>query len=202
MTPTQRQTAVQLFRDASGIPVTRLVQRGRDPETARLAIELEDGRLVKLGGAEQLISRARFDRITMVAVGKLTHPCTPAEWKQVVAMLVQHACDVEETEGEDLASRLEDWVDQYARDATVDRDGAIKHRAAFVDDGRVHVHAEHFTRWLKREYSETLAAADIRAGLAELGWEPVRFDYNAAGRGKRRQRTTARYFRGPAAGGE
>lgn len=199
MTTPPRAEAVELFNIVSGLQVRRLVQRGRDPETARLTLEMSDGTIVKVGTFEKLLSRAQFDRVVAATVGQLTSPCTPAEWKGAVARLVRYATDVTETPDETLASRVDDWLDQYAAEARSDRDGAAKRREPFLDE-TLHVHAEHFTRWLKREYSEQIPAIDVRGALADLGYEPVRIQWTTTtGRGKTKTRKQARYMRAPTA---
>lgn len=176
-------------------PIRALVQRGRDPQNARFTLVFDDDTKVKIGDADALYSQTKLNRILAVANGTPIRATKPGEYRTAIDALISHATTVQETPDEALSDRIADWLDQYARSATTDREGAAPAREPFTDDDMLYVHAEHLARWIKRDYSEPVAAGELRAALTDLGFEAVRVDYTAAGRGKTRRRTTARYYR-------
>lgn len=185
------------FCELTGLPdIDRLVQRGRDPVTARFTMHLADGTRVTVGTIETLWSQARLAKVMAVTTGRMVKACKPADWRNAIGALIMHATDVEEAPEEAFSERALDWLEQYLRGAaTADRDGAVERREPFTDNGDIWVHVEHFARWLRREYSEQVAASDLRLALVDVGFTADRVQYNAAGAGKTRKRTTARYFR-------
>lgn len=194
-----RQEALDLFAHYTGIEgLIRLVQRGRDPLTARFVFEMSDGARVRVGSIDKLWSQAEIGKSLAVAIGRVPLPVKTSEWRQLVAVLVRHATDIEEAPDQALADRLLDWLDQYITGAaTTDRDGAVQRREPFVEDGDLWVHAGHLARWVRREYSEQVSDVDVRGALADLGFAAARVTFNETGTGKTRKRTTARYRRGP-----
>jgi hypothetical protein len=185
------------FCELTGLPeIERLVQRGRDPATARFTMHLTDGNRVTVGTIETLWSQAKLAKVMAVTTGRIVRACKPADWRNAIGALIMHATDVEEAPEEALSDRTLDWLEQYlAGAATADRDGAVDRREPFTDSGDVWVHVEHFARWLRREYSEQVAVSDLRLALVDLGFTSDRVQYNANGSGATRKRTTARYFR-------
>lgn len=196
-----REEATDVFCALTGLPdIERVIQRGRDPVTARFTFELADGTKINIGTIETLWSQAKLGKVMAVAAGRVVRPVKPADWRNTIGGLILHATDVEETPHEALADRALDWLEQYlSGDATGDRDGAIPFRRPFARDGEIWVHAEHFARWLRREYSEQIPVADIRIALTDLGFKAARIDYDKDGDSGERKRTTARYYRAPRA---
>lgn len=196
-----RAEALKHFRGMVALnDAARLLQRGRDPQTARFTIERQDGSLIHVGTIDKLMSRAQFNRVLAVSVGRFAPPCKPADWQDAIGAMIMFGTDVEETPGEALSERALDWLEQYLSGAaTSDQDGAAARREPFRRDGEVWIHADHFARWLRREYSEQVAVSDIRLALGDLGFRAARVDYTVEGRGAGRKRTTARYFAGSSA---
>lgn len=197
--PSPRQQVLEAFGDLTKLPdIKRLLQRGRDPDTARFTLELQDGRNITIGNAETLFSRTRFTRLTAVTLGQVLPPIKPSDWHDAIGALIAHATDVHETPDEELAARLTDWLEQYLRGAaTSDRDNAAAAREPFLDNGHVYVHAEHLATWITSRYRERIKASDLRAALSDNDYQPQRVDYTISRRGNQRTRSTARYYRTP-----
>lgn len=198
MAPSIRQQAIEAFAEFTSLPdVTRLTQRGRDPVTARFDLEFADGSIVSLGTCDILFSRTKVSRILAVTIGHMIPRCKPSDWEDAVGALIAHATDVTETLDDQLAQRVDDWLDQYARGALTDREGAAVLREPFTDSGQLHISADAFSRWLKRHYGEQLPPSDLRSALTDLGFTAARVDYTVQGTGKTRKRSTARYYVAP-----
>lgn len=190
-----RATVIQAFAASTGVPpFTRVLQRGREPATARFSLELTDGRIVHLGTVEALFSPTRFANAILVTTGYVLDQIKAADWRASLNAVVAHCVDVVETPDETLAERVADWLEQYSRGASSDKEGALSQRLPFVDASHLHVSAEHFRRWVGREYQETLTAHEIRTALADNGYHTVTISYDATGRGNTRQRTSTSYY--------
>jgi hypothetical protein len=198
MAPSIRQQALEAFAEYTRLPdLTRLTQRGRDPQTARFDLEFADGTTVPIGTCDNLFSRTKVSRILAVTVGHIVPRCKPSDWEDAIGALIAHATDVTETLDDQLKERCADWLDQYARGALTDREGAAVLREPFTHTGQLHISADAFSRWLKRHYGEQLPPSDLRSALTDLGFKPTRVDYTVQGTGKTRKRSTARYYVAP-----
>lgn len=195
----KRDRILELYAEITGLPrIARVAQRGRDPETARYTFEFVDGRSVRIGSADVLWSQTRLGRLFGVTIGHVFPLIDRVDWHNAVAALVTHAVEVEEAPDQALTDHALDWLEQYLAGAgTSDADGAVDRREPFHSGEDVWVHAQHFARWLNREYSERIPTSELRTALVDLGFEPCRVQYNSNGTGKTRKRTTARYYRAP-----
>jgi hypothetical protein len=195
-----RTEVTDAFCTLTGLPdIDHVAQRGRDPATARFTLHLTDGARVPVGTIETLWSQAKLAKVMAVITGRIVKPCKPTDWRNAIGALIMHATEVHETPEELLDARARDWLAQYlAGAATTDRDGAAGRREPFTDNGDIWVHADHFARWLRREYSEQVPVADVRLAPTEISFVADRVQYNSSGSGKERRRTTARYYRAPA----
>lgn len=193
-----RAQTLEAFHELTGLRLTRLVQRGRDSDTARFILQLADGREVRVGNFERLSSRAQFNRVIGVACGTFARPCKPAVWENAVHALVMHATEVTEVDDELLERRLLDWLDRYARGAaTADRDGAAAQRMPFIEEDRLYVSVDHLAVWVRQKLQEQIREHELRAALRDLGFDLRQINYNTAGQGTTRRRTSARYYCGP-----
>lgn len=194
-----RDQAIEAFAQFTLLPdLARLKQRGRDPQTARFDLELADGRTIPIGNADQLFSRTRVSRTLAVTIGHTIPRCKPSDWEDAIGALIAHATDVTEDQDDQLAQRVADWLDQYARGALTDQAAAAPLRSPFTDpDGNLYVSADDFSRWLKRHYSEQLSSHDLRGALTDLGFATTKIQYTTEGRGRSRKRSCARYYTAP-----
>jgi len=192
----QRTETLARFSSLTGAPeIKRIVQRGRDTETARYTIELADGRAVRVGSIKVLTSQAELSRVLAVTCSVMPRRLKPTAWGDVLTTLISCAVDVQETPGEALEDRISDWLSLYASGAhTADRDGAAAAREPFISDEHLHIAASHFAKWIRREYGETMRTSDVYPALSDLGFTPQSI-YYIRPRGKIRQHV--RYYRAP-----
>lgn len=204
MSAEQRAIATSAFARRFEIPaIVRVVQRGRDPELARYTLELADGREVRIGTIKTLWSQTEFGKVLAVAIGAVPFSVEPNEWRAAVRMLITHATDVQELEGETFEDQVAEWAARYGARASHDASGAAAGQQPFLGEhDRLHVHAGDLTRWIKREWLETgVTQHSVRQALADLGWERTTIYYRSGGSGGKVEggRTSASYYRAPAA---
>lgn len=190
-----RTETLAMFATLSGLGgIDRLIQRGRDPQTARFSLQMTDGRVVHVGTIATLWSQSELGKACAVALGIVPKPIKASDWRSAIGALIAYATDVIETPGESFEDTVHDWVTRYsARVATTnDRDGAAAIGAPFVDDGDLHISANELARYVRREYSEQVKLTELRQALTDLDFERVTVNYS---RGKKRSSTS--YYRLP-----
>lgn len=211
--PAHRATVIHEMRTETKLDAKfrRVVQRGRDPETAEFLLELDDGRLVKLGTFDGLWSQARFAKALAVATGYVPETLKPGDWRKHLAALLAHATDIEDVE--DVAGEAEDVISLYLRhkgehvpDDGTDvspevRANAADQLAAFRFEGDLHIHPQDLANFVRRVLGEQgFKLSQARTILRDAGYTPVRVTFDRAG--DRSQRTTARYYAGKEPGSE
>jgi len=189
----EREKIIQAFCELAGCPrFTRLIRRGHDRELATYYLQLADGRLVTIGSVDKLWSPTEFGKAVFAATDIVIKRLTLDKWQNAIGALATTI----ETQADDEA--ISDWVSRYlpTTNSRADRDTAAAAREPFIEDGRQHIHPEHFATFIRREVGEQIRLKDVRALLEELGYQPVKVNYSPDG--TRSSRTSARYMRGPA----
>jgi hypothetical protein len=195
VTDETRHQALEAFGQLTGVTgISRLVQRGRDPQTARFTLELDDGREVRIGTIDNLWSQTQLAKVVAVTMSSVLMPCEAKDWRIAIGALIVHATDVEETPGETLEDAVADWLERYAGNATTDSDGAAATGAPFIEDGHLHVNASDLAKYIRREYTEQIKLHDIRQALADLGYERRAVNY-VRGTGNNAKRSSTSYYR-------
>lgn len=198
MSTDTKSIALGAFADLLHLPpLAGLAQRGRDPETARYTLALQDGRTVRIGTIKILWSQAELARVLAVTLGIVPPSIKADDWRNAIAALIRHVVDVEETPGETFEDAVREWAIAYGHQATTDRDGAARRGDPFHDDGDIHLTAGGLARYIRREYSEQVRLADLRQALVDVGFEriTIRYDRNPKGTGDERKRSSTSYYR-------
>jgi len=196
--PGRAETLERFARVARLPPIARVVQRGRDPETARYTIHLTDGREVRVGNVEVLFSRAKLSKVLAVTIQKALAPIKAGDWADMINILVEAAVEVEETPGETYEETVRNWTRHYIdMGATSDRNGAAAQGSPFHDDGHVHLTADGLARYIRREYSEQVKLHELRTALRDLGFERVTIHYVRGGKNTEKRSSTS-YYQAPA----
>lgn len=198
MTDTQLRTAaLNDFAEATGVDgLSKIVQHGRDPDTARFTIVMDDGRETRVT-AKTFFSKTALSRAFGVALGLPIKPLTYKQWDGLTSDLIRNVIDVEELADEDLPSTLRDWLEAYAAGATTDHQEAAAQRLPFIRDGELHVAVDGLVKFIRREYSEQIARSDLRQALRDLGFERTLVMYVRGGRNNGGKRTSASYYHTP-----
>lgn len=187
--------ALNAFQKLTGCPAfTRIVQRGRDRDLATYSLELADGRTITIGTVDKLWSPDQFGKAVFVATQIAIKRVKLADWQNALAALA----DIIETQTDGEA--IADWLARYLprSNSLADREAAVPAREPFTEDGRLHVHPDHFAGFIRREVGEQIRLKDVRALLEELGYQSVKINYSPDG--TRTARTSARYMREPESG--
>lgn len=188
-----RRQALRDVADVTGLPdLARFVQYGRDPRTARFALELADGQRLVLGAADSLFYQAEFSKTLLIGLGLQVTRVGNNDWRQIVAGIITKCTDVEEDPDATLAGRARKWVARYQERSSVERaDEVLQAREPWHDDDAVHVSADHLRRFIDREFGEHVGVEDLRAALRAIGGERATFNYARADGGH----TSASYYR-------
>lgn len=191
-----REQVLRDFSVAGQLPeLRRVVQHGQDPTTVRYTFHfVTDGgteREVRIPNAGTLLSRARFDELLLVVLRRTTLPCKPAEWRDRIAVLIEHAAEVEERPGERFIDTVAEWALAYADRASTDRDGAAALRAPFREDDMLYLVATELAKYVRREFSEQVKLPELREALADLGFERLAVKVKKSPG----HRTTVSYYR-------
>lgn len=193
-TPDHRTIALTVFAASTGFDkLARILQRGRDIQTARFSIQLADGRVVRVGNADTLWSYTKFSQVMAVALSAPLEYVKPSDWREIVNGLIAAATDVEEPTGETYEDTVTDWLRRYAHGARSDKDGAAAQGSPFIDDGELYISANDFAKYVRRDYSEQVKITELRQALGDLGYERTTVMYSRPG-GKR---SSTSYYRGP-----
>lgn len=190
----RRQRALHIFARFAGLPDLAAVrQRGRHPDQATFTLDLADGREIRVTSIKILRSQAQLGEVLNVTIGSGGPAATAKEWRQAIAVLFTSAITVEEVSGEAFADTVREWLAAYAdRRATTDRDGAVAAADPYLDDdGRLNVHVDGFSLWLRGRYGEAPTRAELWAALADLGFER----HTVGFRRKDDRRSTKSYYR-------
>lgn len=196
-----RREAIDGFVAATGAPpFERLVQRGRERDSATYVMELTDGRHIKLGGIDRLWSQAELSKTLAVVTNKVLKRLKTGDWQDMMALLIGAATDVDERPEETRAAQIREWIDMYLpATPNVDRDQAATKRLPFLEDDRLHIHPQELAQFIRRELGEIVSLADVRGMLVDAGYEPLKIGFNR--NGERARRTTAIYYTVSAQGG-
>lgn len=167
----QAKAMANLNKIVGGPEIASLKQYSRDPNTARFAVVLADGRELNIGLFSNFLTYSRFRPTYAIATGHLPPVVKQAAWEKAVAQLLRVADvidDVEDSRAGEMRAWLEDYVDSQGSE---DRDGACASNAPFIENGAVHVALSHFMRYLRRVVGERVDGADVAAELRSLGFE-------------------------------
>jgi hypothetical protein len=178
-------------------PITRLTQRGRDPQTAVYALEFSDGQVVRIGTIKVLWSQTEVHKVLAVALGKVPYSVEQRVWRKGIRAMVNFGCDIIETPGESFEDTVRDWVATYAQGASTDRNGAAGAGMPFIEEGKLHVQAQNFAKYVRRELLEQVKLSELYQALRDIGFERCNVNYVREGRKMSLHRTTASYYRAP-----
>lgn len=191
----RRELAASSFSQLLDIPlISRLIQRGRDPDLARYTLELADGQTIRIGTSKILWSQAELGRVLMVAIGCVPITVSTKDWRNAIRALIVNCTDVEETPDETFEATVTEWVRAYSTRATTDRDGAAPNGQPFTDNGDLYITANSLAKYVRREYSEQLRLHDLRQALRDIGFEQATIHY-ARKTGKTTKRSSTSYYR-------
>lgn len=189
----KRVITLAAFGELTGLTgIDRLVQRGRDPITARFTLEFTDGRSVRVGTIETLRSQTKLESVLMVAIDRGIAPVKAADWRSAIGALILHCKDVEETVGESFEETVREWLVAYTMRATKDRAGAVPTGSPFTEDGDLYISVAKFRVFIEREYGHPVKMHELWAALGDLGLGRETLNYLKPG-GKR---SSASYYRG------
>jgi hypothetical protein len=194
---TPRQDAIEKFRALTGCaPFKRVIQHGREPDAAEFYMQLDDDRVVRLGGARTLYTQAEFGQTMMVTTGVVPRYMKTHDWRNAIAALFWLATDVEDPPEESRQAQAEDIIATYLPSTpNVDRDNACTGRLPWTDEaGTVHIHPRHLQQYLGRELGERHSLKEVRALLRDAGYEPRRVNYQRDGQAGDAVRTTTIYY--------
>lgn len=190
----QQRKALERFQNIAGLPaIDRLVQRGRDPESAHYTLHMVDGREVRIGTIKILWSQSEMSKVLAVTLGKTLPPdMSNSDWSTVRTGLIRAAIEIDETPGEGFADIVRDWLGAYCESAGTDRNGAMASKRPFVENDDIHVHAISFARDIRRQYSATVKERELITALADLGFVRRTMHYTRGGKD-----STASYYWAP-----
>lgn len=178
-----------------GVPgIARFLQFGRERDSARMAVQFDDGRTIHLGGADVLFSQAEFGKAIMLNLGIVPQRLSTKDWAMTLGHIFTACVDVEEDPDSGLVGRVREWLRVYAQDA-VERDGeVIGAREPFTHEGATYVFAESLRRHVRAILLETVSADEVRTGLRLLGCDRQTISYSRPGSAGH---STASYYRVP-----
>lgn len=189
----KRRRALTEFANATGLPpLKRIVQRGRESESAVYTFEFEDGRKVRIGTIKVLWSLSEFSKVMSVSMTCPLPSFTPASWATLRTKLLERAIDVDETPGEAFSDIVRDWLGKYCENATSERNGAMAAKRPYVEDDEIRIHAVSFARDIRRQFSASVKEKELLGALADLGFERRTIMYE---RGSKR--ASASYYCAP-----
>lgn len=171
-------------------PIAAVHQRGRDAETARFTIELQDGRKIRIGTVKTLRSQTELGSVLAVAIGSGGPMAEQKDWRKIWSLLFRDGITVQETDGENFTATVREWLAGYSSGATHDREGAAAGGLPFIDDDHLHVQVDNLTTYLRGKYGEVPRRAELWSALAELGFERVAIHYTKGDR-----RSSKSYYR-------
>jgi hypothetical protein len=191
-----RTQALNDFVTATGsADFTRLIQRGRERD-ATYHMELTDGRTIKLGTIDTIWSQAELARTLAVTTGRVIRTIKPPKWRDLIAVLIMAATDIDDDPADNQLETTREWLRLYlARATPITRDQAATNRLPFTETDALHIHPEHFARFIRTEIGENIRLKDIRSQLHDAGYRARKITFNRDG--NRDQRTSAIYFAGP-----
>lgn len=188
-----RAEALAHFSQETGAPpISRITQRGRDPETARFTFELTDGRSIRIGTIKVLWSQTELAKVIAVSCGVVIARVKPSEWQNTLAVLLNDCVDVEETEGESFEDTVTEWVTGYigaVSSLDVDQNTAAGQGSPFREDQALHVSAGQLAKYVRREFSEQVKLPELRTALGDLGFKRKTVMYTKGGK-----RSSASYY--------
>lgn len=195
--PDPRAATLAAFTKLTGLPpIDRIIQRGREADTARFTIIFTDQGEVRVGTIKILWSRAELSKVLLVARGVVPEPCKPSEWTDAIGALFRHVVEVQETPDDSFQETTRDWLSTYARRASTDVDGAADAREPFTKEGDLYVTANGLAKYVRREHLEQVKLVEIRQALTDLGFQTTKVNYST-GRGGYKTRSSAGYYHGP-----
>jgi hypothetical protein len=190
-----REEVLARFSRATGIPsLTRVTQRGRDLDTARYTLHLDDGRQIRIGTLDRLWSRTEMAKLMLATCGIIVTRCKAADWQDAISVLIARGVDVEEITGEAFEDSVREWLDSYlaTHPPSQDRAGAATQQLPFTEGDQVHVAASHLAKYIRREYSENVQLRPLREALSDLGLQRQTIYYEK----RSGKRTSASYYVG------
>ena len=139
-----------------GVPITRWVQHGQ--ENARYSLQLADGRWVRMGNVQDVLSASKFRAKVYEATRRLIAPVKQQKWDDVARVL---ASAVEVVENEEVSSAYQagQWVSSYLSDHTPlggdDWQEAAGNNEPFIREGKLYLHAGELRKHMRILQHET-----------------------------------------------
>ncbi len=189
----KRLRALTEFANATGLPpIRRLVQRGRESESATYTFEFEDGRRVRVGTIKVLWSQTELGKVLAVTIGHPLPPFRAGSWDMMRAKLLEKAVEVDETPGESFHDIVRDWLGKHCENAGGNRDGAMVARRPYFEGDEIRVHAVTLARDIRKQFAAAVKERELLGALADLGFERRTINYM---RGTKR--SSASYYCAP-----
>lgn len=203
-----QQLARALFDDA-GPTITRLVQHGRDPDTATFTLWLEHPDTDRLTlTLDQLMSRPAVNKQVLARLTVTAKPMKAADWQEIIATCIRQAVE-HATSSDDPDLQAADWVRRYLDHEGAqkldgdERDTAIRGRQPWRDDTHIHLVADKLATFARQSLGIRDATdRSIGKTLVAAGWERTQHNYRDHSRldsQGRPLRTQARYLSAPIA---
>ena len=154
--PERRKKIFAELSKRLGIPIARWIQHGA--ENARYSLELSDGRTVRIGGVDQVLSADKFRNKVYEATGRLIPAMKRDTWDDVARCL--SACK-ETVENAETTSGYQAmlWVGSYLSDhplvANQEWQEAASNSQPFLKEGKIHVHAQELRKHMRVLQHET-----------------------------------------------
>lgn len=175
---------LSLFEQVVGVPLSKFVQYGRDPDEGGV-FELVlagvfSGQTVRIGDAEQLLNplkvRARVATVTAV----LPPPVKREDWDKVVERLLR-VRDLHESANESSVGVLNGWLRSYlASTEGGERTEALRHGYPHVHEGKLYVSREHFQSYVRTRFGERITRRDLQSWLRAAGFTSESISYRKA----------------------
>lgn len=176
-------------RILGGPEIKELVQLGRDPDTARYALALANGREIPLT-PDEFFNLDKFRNRFAIVTQFRPKRVKADKWDEIVQALIS-AAHVREDVEDTRSHRALEWVRTYTeRRTSSDKDAACQANDPFLWKDHLYVPLGPFHQYLRRVRGERIADVDVRQYLESAGFERRTVNYVKEGG----NRSTRSYF--------
>jgi len=170
-TDKKRKNLLAQISKALGVTITRWMQTGRENAIYRAA--LGNGRMVRIGGTNDLMEPSRFRRRIYEETGVAIRPIKTARWLKICESLALAAELVEPDSGR-MDSMVTEWLREYFSDRQIAVGDEWQMAAAigqpFERDGCLYVYLPNFDQYLRVKVGVRAAQVDLYEVMRALGW--------------------------------
>lgn len=175
---------ISAFNRVMGGPnVKEFVQDGRDPQTARFSLVLDNGEVVRLGRIRDVTDLGRFrDSLAVVTGHLLPSDIKRSKWQGAVQALLNVRV-VRESVDDTPEGTVADWLGRYLYERIPPdpgddaKDAACRRQEPFQEDDRVHVYASSFAAFVRQALRVNLPDHEVKDLLRAAGFERVTVHY-------------------------